>query len=98
MTHDTQLPASSVVKANRSSCHRDSHDDLDLATDVRLLHNDVAWAKGAPADDAETAACCKHNTVCAAHATLVWHAHHAVALVMAALMPPPFLFNVTRSY
>ena len=36
--HDTLLSALSVVKANRVKRPRDSRDDLDLATDVRLLY------------------------------------------------------------
>jgi hypothetical protein len=67
--HDTLLPTSSVIKANQVERPRDSYDDLDLATDVRLLCNDVAWAKGAPVDDAEASAGCEHSAVCAAHAT-----------------------------
>jgi hypothetical protein len=59
------------VKENQVKRPRDSHDDLDLATDVRLLCNDVAWAKGALVDDVEAAAGCERSAVCAAHATLV---------------------------
>jgi hypothetical protein len=60
-----------VMKANQVKRPRDSHDNLDLATDVRLLCNDVAWAKGAPVDDVEAVAGCEHNAFCAAHTTVV---------------------------
>jgi hypothetical protein len=58
--HDTLPPPLSVVKVNQVKRPRDSHDDLDLATEVRLLCNDV-----------EAIAGCEHSAVCAAHATLV---------------------------
>jgi len=85
---DTLLPASSVVKVNQVERPRDSRDDLDLATDVRLLRDDVAWAKGAPVDDAEAAAGYEHSAIGAARATLViWHAHDDAALAMVVLVP-----------
>jgi hypothetical protein len=40
--HDTLLSASSIIKANQVEHPRDSRDDLDLATNVRLLSNNVA--------------------------------------------------------
>jgi hypothetical protein len=72
---DTLLPASSVVvETNQVERPRDSGDDPDLATDVRLLRDDVASAEGAPVDDAEeaTTASCEHGAVGGKRTTIMW--------------------------
>jgi hypothetical protein len=51
--HDTCCRRRPSSKRTRSSALETLVDDLDLATDVQLLCNNVTWAKGAPVNDTE---------------------------------------------
>jgi hypothetical protein len=96
--HDTCCLRRPSSKRTRSSALETPADDLDLATDVQLLCNNVTWAKGAPVNDTEAAVGCEDSVVCAAHATLVVWRTTTSRWSCLCSCPLPFLFNVTRSY
>ena len=63
MTPCCRRRPSVVVETNQVERPRDSRDDPDLATDVQLLRDDIAWAEGAPVDNAEATAGREHGAV-----------------------------------
>jgi hypothetical protein len=62
--HDALLPVSFVIiKTNQVERPRESRDDPDLAPNIQVLRDDIAWAEGAAVDNAEATAGCKHGAV-----------------------------------